>query len=1178
MISMVAAVCASAVSCVEQMPDVTEELLLGRCLSPTEATAPVDRTDGRTVAFTWAESKGALQYTIEIFEGAEDADPATVFAGTPTYTEVVKGSPLKKQLPSDKFYFARVKAQAPDTGVEDSKWVDFPYPIGTYEVKSNLWPEVALRTSGAVTLQWKEIDSDRVDHVRVYPNPDDASKAYKRYDVAASEGETVQTVVDGLASSVKYTFAVHFKSANRGEVVAWTRPSLDNPTVVTTSEQLCNALKDGAPVIKIAYSDTPYVGINATEADGSPKMNNGCMVNLTLGVSAEKSMYIYGEATEDGKLPEIIGGVLIPDGLSKLRVESVAFVGADNYTTTHPFVFASEASEAVEEISIVNCTVTGYRAGIFLDELATANIAKISLNSLYVSDIMGEGGNGFDIRSQIEVGSIDVTESTFSQGFRTFFRIDKAVVSSIVIRNNTFNNLCAIENGNNKGLFYIGTGKGLVVVPEFIFENNLLLNMNGNATRTVFASDDKGVPNKVANNWYYKLGAGFWKSEKVKVGDKEETINSEGKGKLTQTEGLAGGGQILSSDPCYDSAEGNLYVKNATVLEAKVGDPRWLQEYKPVVEDLTLAPVAAGKSWNLTDTKTFGKTVKTPVVRDGLRFIVGANPFKVSEKGLEFSAAGTVEALGVPSDAALAFMVDTPGTVILSTQKSNTGSAQGHLTVAYGPADGSKAVTAGSANVNEQKVKIALPNIVAGEPQIVYLYGCTSLILTALQWSDQIDSGASPVLGTPQVTITNESVDESFAGEVKLTWDEVSAAGSYKIYLNVPEGAEELPAAYAEVTSTEYVLPLNKLGTGKFSIQVQACPSADDMSREPSELSEPKEFKYLEILKPIAVETVWNHEYFKSLGEELGTGDITSETNGYSETAMTLGNLSYIFGGGKFKFGENEITVNETKNKVWRVQLGGTGTPGVKACIQFKVAGPGTIEVHAIASGDETEKNRVIAVALNDNEVGNLPLSLKRTPAPEVLTVSCPDAKEGDVINVYSKNKGVNVFEIKWTPSQVAATQEYTMTLSATAGVLSTNITGIPSSWKETDATWTAKDDSGKDEITFTGNVYYSKDTGKNVVWYFNKGKAETHVTATGLGKVKKVIVYPNSARKPEFLTCSYGDNDKTLAATEQVGVNSATITFDFAAAGIASDTFRIDYTEKGTNVEVGKVEIIYEK
>ena len=114
------------------------------------------------------------------------------------------------------------------------------------------------------------------------------------------------------------------------------------------------------------------------------------------------------------------------------------------------------------------------------------------------------------------------------------------------------------------------------------------------------------------------------------------------------------------------------------------------------------------------------------------------------------------------------------------------------------------------------------------------------------------------------------------------------------------------------------------------------------------------------------------------------------------------------------------------------------------------------------------------------------------------------------------------------------------------------------------------------DEITFTGHVYYSTSSEKNIVWYFNKGKTETHVTATGLGKVKKVVVYPNSTRDPKYLKCTYGT--ETLAATEPVGTKSATITFDFEAAGIVSDTFRIDFNATDTNVEVGKVEIVYEK
>lgn len=150
------------------------------------------------------------------------------------------------------------------------------------------------------------------------------------------------------------------------------------------------------------------------------------------------------------------------------------------------------------------------------------------------------------------------------------------------------------------------------------------------------------------------------------------------------------------------------------------------------------------------------------------------------------------------------------------------------------------------------------------------------------------------------------------------------------------------------------------------------------------------------------------------------------------------------------------------------------------------------------------------------------------------------------------------------------------MTLTGTAGVLSTNISGLPTSWKEEDSTWTATDDSGASTITFTGNVYYSTDAAKNIVWYFNKGKAETHVAASDMGRIKSITVYPNLTRDPAMLKCTYGGT--TLAAVEPAGEKSETITFDFDAAGVSTDSFRIDYTDKSTNVEVGKVVIVYEK
>lgn len=156
---------------------------------------------------------------------------------------------------------------------------------------------------------------------------------------------------------------------------------------------------------------------------------------------------------------------------------------------------------------------------------------------------------------------------------------------------------------------------------------------------------------------------------------------------------------------------------------------------------------------------------------------------------------------------------------------------------------------------------------------------------------------------------------------------------------------------------------------------------------------------------------------------------------------------------------------------------------------------------------------------------------------------------------------------------------DYTMTLSAKAGVLSSNITGLPTSWGANDSTWTATDDTGASTITFTGNIYYSTDAAKNVVWYFNKGKTETHVSASDLGKIRKITIMPNSTREPDYLKCTY-NGGTVLAATEPLGVKTATIAFDFA--DVSADDFRIDYvldwTSSVSNVEIGKVVIEYTK
>lgn len=119
--------------------------------------------------------------------------------------------------------------------------------------------------------------------------------------------------------------------------------------------------------------------------------------------------------------------------------------------------------------------------------------------------------------------------------------------------------------------------------------------------------------------------------------------------------------------------------------------------------------------------------------------------------------------------------------------------------------------------------------------------------------------------------------------------------------------------------------------------------------------------------------------------------------------SFVYGNLGFVAGGGKFKFGSD--------SGFDRAQLGGTGVPGTKTTIQFKVAGPGALTVLARSSGDDA---RPLMVAVGTREVGS-----KEVPAKTGDITDCifnVEAASGDLVNIYSGKSGINVYEIKWNP------------------------------------------------------------------------------------------------------------------------------------------------------------------
>ena len=957
------------VSCVEEMPEVIEELDLSRVLTPSSTAATVSSSDGCTVSFSWTNSNTATMYLVQIYKFDAGSAPASadavtdeILSGmTPQEVSVApsesgRSTGTSVKLDPEYSYYARVCAQNTAEGSRqaDSDWAVFPYPIDTYTVMDPVESvTVTERTSSSVTVSWTlpAVEGDLgVNQLRVSPDPTDPESAYLAIPVEA--GATSATVGGGeitLPASTRFTIAVHYNSANRGSVTAWTMPSLENPTVVETDEALQNALKDGAPEILVKYSDTPY-SLTVTGEDGTETA-------VEIGVGEKASISVYGEGTASGELPTIVGGFTLPDGLTSFHLEGLNLDG-DSYENSHAIILAKDfATPNVSSISMLNCNVTAYKAGFFYDNEtsggAGVTIDNISFRNVYVSDILGSGGNGFDIRKVAAVNNISFTESTFADGFRTFVRIDAAAVQSLKFNNNTVNNVCFVDDGNNKGLFYIGAGKDQVKIPSFELKDNVFLNLDGHDERTVFFSDATGVPTSVSSNYYYNLGPGFW--------EKDDT-NADGKGKLSQSEGLAGGGVILTSDPCENSERGILNITSAAVLEAQAGDPRWFEAY---VEqpDPDLVPVEYGYTWDLTDTDTFYDVIEESCVR---------------------------------------------GSVVLSAMAD--GSSNDHITVAYGPADGSSATVAGAAYAGAERTKVAFPDFMSGEQHLVYIYACGPVIMSELSWVEDTNTGTAPVLAVPSnLALSEPSVDDTYSGTVTLTWDEVPYAGSYKVTVTDAAGT----AAEYSVSVPSYDLNPSVLGPGSFTITVQAVPAETDLSREPSEVSEPVVFTVKETLKTVYAETSWGAADFEYL--------FTTKAAGTSSTEITedfiYNNLNYIAGdGGKLKFGEDNSSV--TGAKAFRVQLGGSGKPGAKQCLQFKVAGSGTLEVEVASSGDAA---RYLGVYVGETPVGLTDPEAKsgyEAPAKgssAVHTVNVT-AADGDLVNLVSMSSGLNIFSVTWTP------------------------------------------------------------------------------------------------------------------------------------------------------------------
>ena len=1009
--------------CVEEIPEVVEELELSNMLTPSSISGLVDSSTGTTVTFTWTNSNAVIYY-LEVYGfKTGDADtPATadeiteeMLAGMePAFTAHVEPSEsgsstsyTKEDLEPEMSYYARVCAQSsadPETKTAgDSKWA-YVYPIDTYSVMDQL-PSFSVkeRTSTTITVQWTvaEGDTDGINQIRVTPHPTDASQAFLRVDVEAGATEAT---ISSLNPSEKYTVALHYNSANRGQMFVWTRPSADGAIQVSTADELKQALIEAADCtnpplqIEVAYNDgIPYeIGqmdiLGPVEIYGAQTVDGDSPVIIGyFDMKVPGSDYTYTDTWTDPN-SETGTQVTVSDilGATSLRVEALAFEG-NAYEYNHHINYAGAfPSDATSSYTVINCDISGFKRGLMYTNQLAVNFGDIRYDSNIISDIAGDGGDAFDTRAAGDattgnVNSIVFENNTFNDGMRTFVRWDVGTIGSLTFSNNTVNNLCYVDNSNNNGIFHIQA-----TCTSFKLTDNLFLNCNGNNTYTVLMSDKTKVPTEVSGNFYYNLSETFF------AGDQASTSFSEEKA-------IAGGGAVLSSDPCENSARGIFNVTDASVLNAAAGDPRWLVEYVP--EPMAdLEPVQPGDTWTLNSTSTYGKSIEETTVIENMKFIVASSPINIVDEGMEFSAEATLEYSGVPVDCAIAFMTDTPGSIFASAVQSGSGTVNDHITVAVGPADGSSATIVGAIPVGAYKQKVVFDDI-DGE-SLVYLYACGPVVLSGLEWSDDVNTGSS-ALADPEVT-----ADVSTAGALTLSWDPVENAGSYIISF----GAKEPDAEYAEdeyiidnVTATSYTW--ENFPSGTYTVNVQAVPA------------EPE--KYASSLIVGKSVTVGVPASMPQLTQANLTQDdmafLYAVTEGKSIDGAAIQSIYYK----GFLFTGRSGKTSKFNSSVYGAFFNTGGSSDVSAdnvgrTIRFVAGGAGKLSYVVVSNGSD---ERTHAVSVNNTEVADDELG-KTRPQPSEMPSSWADdtytqelsTVAGDVVDLYS-TKSVNYISVTWEPA-----------------------------------------------------------------------------------------------------------------------------------------------------------------
>lgn len=439
-------------------------------------------------------------------------------ADDPNFTTIFKtvevtGAQLPVQVALEGETLYSIRVKGVTTGLEDSKWS--VVTANTLSEQLFLAVQPGDIDAKQATLRW--VANSNVTKIVLTPGN-------ITHDVTAEEKVNGVATVTGLSAETVYTADLFNGTKRRGSQVFTTGIDIGDGILVKTTDNLASVVANAPSGSILVFEPGDYT-------------------LQVLAVSVDKSLTFRGLRSYDK--PKLKVGFIVKSGLANLSLIDLDLTGDAAYSDVIKF----DSALTCNDILISGCSINNYSRS-----LITVNSLAVKINSFTVENsIVSKGtttlGDFIDLRSGF-VASLVLKNSTFNDcvNARDFIREDSNTFAGTGLTSNIAIDHCTLYlprmTASNR-ILYVRFGINASTISKNLFID----------TPAIYSNQTTTVTPTFVNNNYYNSAALFSSGTRLDNSGTHTTLDPQ----------------------VTNAAAGDFTIKNQTLIDNAIGDPRWIK-------------------------------------------------------------------------------------------------------------------------------------------------------------------------------------------------------------------------------------------------------------------------------------------------------------------------------------------------------------------------------------------------------------------------------------------------------------------------------------------------------------------------------------------------------------------------------------------------------------------------